>query len=289
MRAPILRPVLSVLLASIVGCTDVRGWRTVESPSLAPVETGDVVRRLAEYDVVFLGEEHDLTAVHDLQLRVTRGLFELRPSLVVSMEMFERDVQASLDAYLAGELDEEEFRARSRPWPNYDEHYRPLIEWARSAGVPVVAANVPRPVARLVTTDGAEAALARDHAPGELHAGRGAYRARFERTMRAMGDGDREILDEALDRWFAAQCIKDEAMAESIVRAYEAAWPEAFVVHWCGKFHSDFRLGTVERLLRRRPDLRVAVVSTRSGTLDARLALPAEQRGVADFVWLVRR
>src|SRR5690349_22509367 len=47
-------------------------------------------------------------------------------------EMFERDVQPALDAYLAGRLSEKDFRAQSRPWGNYDTAYRPLIERAKA-------------------------------------------------------------------------------------------------------------------------------------------------------------
>ena len=65
-----------------------------------------------------------------------------------------------------------------------------------------------------------------------------------------------------LERVFAAQCIKDDTMAESIALALaDAGEPAPVVVHWNGRFHSDFGLGTVERLRRRVPDLNIAVVS----------------------------
>jgi uncharacterized iron-regulated protein len=63
-----------------------------------------------------------------------------------------------------------------------------------------------------------------------------------------------------LARFYEAQCIKDETMAESIVQARDA-WRGWMVVHYTGAFHSDRRLGTVERLARRLPDARIAVVS----------------------------
>ena len=64
--------------------------------------------------------------------------------------MFERDVQDILDAYLKGKISEKKFLKQARPWPNYLEDYRPLIEFAKKKGMPVIAANLPRRAAAAV-------------------------------------------------------------------------------------------------------------------------------------------
>ncbi len=63
------------------------------------------------------------------------------------------------------------------------------------------------------------------------------------------------------DRFYEAQCAKDEAMAESIVRAYEAAGGGTILLHVNGAFHSNFGLGTAARVKRRAPKLRTAVIT----------------------------
>ena len=60
--------------------------------------------------------------------------------VVLSLEQFERDAQPALDDYLAGRIDEAAFLAKARPWGNYREAYRPLIEFCKARGLPVVAA-----------------------------------------------------------------------------------------------------------------------------------------------------
>ena len=92
-----------------------------------------------------------------------------------------------------------------------------------------------------------------------------------------------------MDRFFAAQCLKDDTMAESIV-AYLALAGDSrpLIVHLCGRFHSDYDLGTVERLRRRMPGLEIAVITTETEH-DSVRSLPAEERDVADFVWFVPR
>jgi uncharacterized iron-regulated protein len=65
---------------------------------------------------------------------------------------------------------------------------------------------------------------------------------------------------QSLERYYLAQCVKDETMAESIARARGGVRPR-LVVHVNGAFHSDFGLGVVERVRRRLPTARVVVVT----------------------------
>ncbi len=100
--------------------------------------------------MVFFGEEHDDPATHRVELALLRSLGERHGHIVLSLEMFERDVQPVVDEYLAGAIGHEEFLARSRPWSAYMTDYHPLVELAKARGWPVVAANVPRPLASAV-------------------------------------------------------------------------------------------------------------------------------------------
>ena len=58
--------------------------------------------------------------------------------------MFERDVQPVLDEYLAGLVREGDLLQDARPWANYRDDYRVLVEFAKEVGLPVIAANAPR-------------------------------------------------------------------------------------------------------------------------------------------------
>lgn len=272
MRNAISLLFLTIVLAS-VGCRATAA-RTVEVASGERLATSELAARMDDADVVFLGELHDSDEAHARQLALTEALLERRGDLIVSLEMFERDVQADLDLYLGGEIDEATFLARARPWPNYAKHYRPVVELAREHGLTVVAANVPRPLAAQVAREGLDSVGYQEWMPHDVEVPEGAYRESFAAAMGSHG----EELD--LDRFFAAQVVKDEAMAESIELALILAGPDPpLVVHWNGRFHSDFGRGTVERLARRRPDLDLVVVTTvRDGEA---------QPGVADYVWYV--
>lgn len=227
---------------------------------------------LARADVILVGEQHDDPNTHRLEAAMLHGLLRRGVSVTVSLEMFERDVQPSLDAYLAGTLDEEVFLKASRPWPRYATDYRSLVEAARAHKWPVVAANVPRRLASDVSKGGrpalerlqsSDAALvARD-----LRCPTDVYFERFVTEMnRHPAPGSDKWSEEQKrdtnERYYLSQCLKDETMAESIVAAFERqSGRPGTIVHYNGAFHSDFGLGVAERVRRRLPGRRVAIVS----------------------------
>ncbi len=227
---------------------------------------------LARADVVLVGEQHDDANTHRLEAAVLQGLLRRHVAVTVSLEMFERDVQPELDAFLAGSIPEEEFIQKTRPWPRYATDYRPLVEMARAHGWKVIAANVPRRLAADVSKGGKPAldtlsAEDRALAARDLQCPEDAYYARFAETMSGhAGTGDSKMSAEeqkaTVERYYFAQCLKDETMAESIVRAFERQdGQRGTIVHYTGSFHADFGAGTTARVQRRLPGRRVALVS----------------------------
>ncbi len=255
-----------------------------------------MLQQLSRADAVFLGEQHDDRGTHALQLAVLEGLARRDVKVVLSLEMFERDVQPALDAYLAGTMPESAFLADSRPWPNYGPDYRPLVELAKARGWPVIASNVPRNMASMVSRGGLAAldTLSAERLPW-VAAERDCdadsrYAKKFGRTMADMGGhGDAAMPADMIGRFYEAQCIKDETMAESVARALEAH-PDAVVVHVAGGFHVEEGLGTVERVKQRVADKSRArrvsqlpvVVFVPTADMDAVRA--SEKRHLGDWV-----
>ncbi|HMO14415.1 MAG TPA: ChaN family lipoprotein [Pirellulaceae bacterium] len=236
-------------------------------------------------DIVFLGEMHDDDATHELQLALYNAMLERRKSQVVlAMEMFERDVQPHLDAYLSGEIDEGLFLERARPWGNYQEAYRPLVERARELGKPVIASNFPRPL-RIKLMQAGDQGLdalgdSRSLAPQTLLANSDLYWKRTDNATRGhaafmpTATSDRE-------RLMSTQSLWDNSMGEACVNAIDAN-PGHQVVHLNGGFHSEYWDGTVGQVRQRRPDLHVKTVAIRAVSNPQ----AAKLRGapVADFV-----
>lgn len=224
----------------------------------------------ARSDVVFLGEHHDDPGTHRMELALLQAVARRRGNVVLALEMFERDVQPILNQYLAGTVDEGAFLKGSRPWPNYAADYRPLIEFARLHGWRVVAANVPRRTASAVASHGLDAVTqladsTRAWAAAEFRCPKDDYFKRFGVAMaqHPAGSGPPPSpgeLTAMTERFYLAQCVKDETMAESIARARSDA-TAPLVIEYNGDFHSDFSEGTAARLKRRLPDAKVLIIS----------------------------
>ncbi|MBK8097267.1 MAG: ChaN family lipoprotein [Planctomycetes bacterium] len=248
----------------------------------------ELADQLAEADVVFFGEVHDHADVHTTHQELLAALLKRHPDLVIAMEMFERDTQTALYQYLAGDMDEPEFLATTRPWPNYATDYRPVIEFARANGLPVLAANAPRDLARQVAKEGLAALPKGPLVAAATTAPEDDYWTAFQAAMGSHGGvGDKS----AMKRFYEAQCLKDDTMAESIatyVQAARARSERPLVVHFCGQMHSDFRRGTVSRLQSRLPDADIRVLSV-DEVEDPKHGLYRADPQVADWVLVVRR
>jgi uncharacterized iron-regulated protein len=231
-----------------------------------------MLAEIARADVVLVGEQHDDPNTHRLESALLQGLVRRNVPVTVSLEMFERDVQPALDAYLGGRNSEEDFLKISRPWPRYATDYRSLVEIAKDRAWPVIAANVPRKYASEIAKGGlaplsALSATERALIASDLQCPKDAY---FDRFAASMGEhpGSGEQADVAatrratLERYYQSQCAKDETMAESIAASFERhdGGPR-LIVHFTGSFHTDFGTGTVERVRRRLPGRTVAVLS----------------------------
>lgn len=266
---------------NLLDCLSIRDGKTGER-----VAWESLIQRLADADVVFLGETHDDDATHEFQLAVYRALLDRRENRVVlAMEMFERDVQPHLDAYLAGDIDEATFMGKSRPWGNYREGYRPLVELAKERKKPVVASNFPRPLRMKLMQAGDKGleALGGDDrrlAPAELLPNSDLYWKRTDNATRGHA-AFMPAANSPTDRLLSTQSLWDNSMGEACALAM-ANYPGHQVVHVNGGFHSEYWDGTASQVRQRLPNAKILTVAIRPVSNPQ----AAELRGapVADFV-----
>ncbi len=254
------------------------GAMDVTGPGGATPETvtlKQAIDTLADYDVIFVGEAHGHMGNHRLQLQVLRDLYARDPGIALSMEQFERDVQGVVDDFLAGEIGEAVLKKEGRAWPHYAQSYRPLVEFAKDKGLPVIAAETPTDVVRCVGQEGPGVIEKfsdeqKTWVAEELHLEEGAYKDKYMRFLSAsMSHGaavekegaisNPSAPSEGMERRFASQVSRDDTMAESIF-FYLQKNPGNKVVHLNGSFHSAGFLATVERLKIRMPELKIAVI-----------------------------
>jgi uncharacterized iron-regulated protein len=242
-------------------------YRIVEGATRSPVDIDTLAAKLAAADVAFLGERHDDVAGHRVQRLLVEAIAARRDNVTLALEMFERDAQEPLDHFQMGHTEEAEFLAAARPWPQYDRDYKPLVDFAIARQWPVVAGNVPRWIAAEVVRDGLDVLGGRTDAERRLFAAdlqcapSGPY---FDRFVAALGTHGEAAGNVSPVRYYESQCLKDETMAESIAQAHAAGsigGRRPLVISVNGTVHSDFRLGTVERVARRLPTASIVTVT----------------------------
>ena len=236
---------------------------------------------LMDYRVIFIGEEHESRASHDAELTILKGLAERDSNLVLALEMFERDAQDILDAYLVGKISEKKFLKQARPWPNYPKDYRPLIEYAKKKGMPVIAANIPRRAAAAVAMANKISSDVmgedRRYLPKTLHLKSKKYYQRFASSMEEMPHFT-PMKGMNVDGLYKAQVLKDSVMAASV-----EPFLDRRTLFCCGHFHCDYHLGIPYQLQKNHPKLKIAVIAMASSVENL---LMKDRSKVADFIWV---
>ena len=277
-----MRPNFALCLLGLLGACASTGSRIVVPGSDQPATVDAVAAAVVDADLVALGELHQTPGVHRTHHALLRAMYARRPDMVIAMEMFERDVQTVLLQYLNGLIDEDEFRAKSRPWPNYARDYRPVIEFAKQRGLMVLAANAPRPLATKAAKEGLDAVMGDKHLARTTSAPQDGYWESFQEMMAGHGG---MLGDDGMARFYAAQCLKDDTMAESIADHLKGFEPDRrpLAVLICGRAHSDHGWGTVQRVVERLPGFKVRVLSAETVDGPATEVVAADG-DVADFV-----
>ncbi|HYD32579.1 MAG TPA: ChaN family lipoprotein [Azospirillaceae bacterium] len=142
-------------------------WRTWQSPVLRdhPLvgmlwdpATGHIMspetmlERMAKAKYVLLGEKHDNVDAHRLQTWALDGLVRAGRKPAVVFEMITTSRTPELDSYLAANPRDAAGLGAALEWdksgwPEW-EQYRPIAQVALSAGLPLVAGNLPRETVR---------------------------------------------------------------------------------------------------------------------------------------------
>jgi uncharacterized iron-regulated protein len=283
-----------ILLLCLVLCScsfRAEEYQIFDTETGGQVSLEELAAKLSDSEIVLLGEYHGNEKIHRFQAELIARLHELKPELVISMEMFERDTQEVLDKYLEGYIEEEEFIAEARAWNNYRTDYRPIIEYARENDLSVIAANVPRRYAADLSRVGLSfmeniPEEERDYLAGEVIITEDEYQERFFETMQFMAhhmNGDDEESNQRLFNIYAAQSLKDDTMAESIVLFREKT-EEGIVVHLTGDFHIRNRLGIYTKLKLLDEDLKISSISPYLVPVGEKYEYSKEFSNIADYV-----
>ncbi|MBJ6119324.1 ChaN family lipoprotein [Pontibacter sp. BT310] len=249
------------------------------------VKYSRMLDELQKADVVLFGEQHNDPIAHWLQLEIAKDLHKAhQQKFAIGAEMFETDVQLVLDEYLNGQIAENNFEQESRPWPNYKTDYKPVVRFAKDAGIPFVATNVPRRYAAIVASGGLTAL---DNLTPEAKT----YIAPLPIVVEMDLPGYKNMLsmfgsnthgNTKAQSIVQAQALKDATMAYVILNQVVKGNK---VLHLNGSYHSDNYEGIGWYLKQKQPNLKVATITT--VTQEDLEKLTDENKNKADFILVV--
>ena len=228
------------------------------------------------YRHVYVAEQHGEERAHETQVEVLDALHAQGVTLEVGVEWLPREAQPALDRWVGGEISEEDLAEAvgwKKAWGAEMAGYLLVFRWAREHGVPMVGLNAPVGLARRFARGGRagldEADVARmpplDTANEAQHAW---FCAWMQELMGDHGDKDKHGADGAHKpkeappetdeeatfqcegvppRYYLAQVLRDEAMAQAAAERMEAMDGGTFVV-LAGLGHIVFGLGIPERV-----------------------------------------
>ncbi|MCW3161753.1 ChaN family lipoprotein [Chryseobacterium oryctis] len=224
------------------------------------IKTEKLIKQLAEYDVVFFGENHNNSINHWLQLKVTEALYQQKNGqIILGAEMFERDNQSHLNQYLSGKFDAKTLRDSARLWNNFSTDYKPLVDFAKAKKLDFIATNVPRRYASQTAKEGLESL-------NKLSEKDKSYIAQLPIKVTLDTPGYPEMkamMGEHAEgpkvmNFISAQAIKDATMAESILKNIQ---PGKLFIHYNGNYHSKEFGGIYWYIKQKNPNLKMAVIS----------------------------
>ena len=197
-------------------------------PGSGQADYANIVARAVKHSVVLLGETHVNADHHRWQLQMLAAMHAVRPDMVIGFEMFPRRVQAVLDRWIAGELDEKAFLAASewnRVWNTDPQLYLPLFHFARMNHIPMVALNIEPKLRRQVAEKGfygvpleEREGLTRPAAPSQAYLDflLPIYKQHDRKDKQ---EGEISYDDPDFRRFYAGQQLWDRAMAQMLQAA----------------------------------------------------------------------
>lgn len=234
------------------------------------LEFNDIIEKIARSRIVYVGETHVNQADHILQYRVLKAIHDRYPELAIGMEMFNKNSQEALDAYIAGEIGEREFLKKSEYYKNwgYDyRFYRDILQFARRYSLPVIALNLDKEIVSNTFKNGGIAGLedeVKETLPQERNLDMPGYRERL--SMVFQGHSGPHFNEQKLVTFVQAQVLWDETMAQQIVDFLQEN-PERKMIVIAGSGHVVKENAIPPRVARRLDAEQSVVVNVRENEL----------------------
>ena len=253
-------------------------WRPPEViVDTTPIKFAALPGVLTKAQVILIGELHDRYDHHLTQLELICRLHARDPEIAIGVEFVQQPFQAVLDAYLSRRIGENELLRDSEYFERWGFDYRlyaPIVAFARTNSIPVIALNVPGETTAKVAREGLEALgpEERQFVPSHGLVADGQYRSRLKRVF----DNHSGVATGEFEDFLNAQLLWDEGMAERAARyLYDHEATRLVIV--AGNGHVAYRNAIAARIEARHPGKVNIVSQDQAGVSDADFELRSEE------------
>jgi uncharacterized iron-regulated protein len=259
------------------------GDHILQTSNRTTLGLGQILSDLKGAPIIFVGEQHNDTSHHDIQLRILRTLHNLGTQVAVGLEMFTTRDQQYLDSWIQGSLSEKEFiRAHERNWGNTWKFYSAIYRYAREKGIPLIGLNIPEEITTQVARQGFSS-LSLDQR-SQLPLVSCDIDEKYMSFIKvALSVHESSGSSREFESFCEAQLIWDTAMAFRLVQNLERN-PGVTVVVIAGNSHS-WRPGIPEQLSRFGDGIDYRIILPEVPPIQTRKLI---NRTVADYLWLMK-
>ena len=166
-----------------------------------------------------MGEKHTDPVHHEIQLNIIKDIFKLNQHIFVGMEMFDRSYQPVLDQWAAGGLDRKAFLKKTHWYANWKMDYQlyaDILDYVKENRIKLIGLNIPFHIPPKIATGGISSLsnTEKQHLPTDIDTSNSGHR----RYVKKIFDLHHVAGMDDFENFYAAQCVWEDAMAESIAR-----------------------------------------------------------------------
>jgi uncharacterized iron-regulated protein len=235
----------------------------------------ELIGQLSDIRIIYVGEQHTLSAHHQAQLKIIRALVESGRKIRVGMEMFDHTYQDRLDQWSRGGVQWDDFLQNSHWYANWrfdDSLYKEMLLYIKEKQLKLVGLNIPFHLPRKIAVGGLESLRAseRDLLPQQIDLTHSEHRAYIKRIHQMHNIKGRDNFD----HFYAAQCTWEDGMAQAVA---ENLGEDTMVVI-AGNGHIIRKFGIPNRAFKRsQAPFKTIYLTTPGNPISL---------AVADFIWV---
>lgn len=220
-----------------------------------------LVQEIKNNQVIYIGENHDNSSHHQIQLYIIKTLYNQNKRIAIGMEMFQSKFQNTVNDYIFGNISEKKFLKKTeynKRWGYDYSLYKPLIDFAKTNNVPVIALNIESEIIKDISNKGISKLHASDlnKLPKHINFTDKNYRQFLYEIFKDHPNQNKK----SFQKFYSIQLVWDEYMAERI-DSFLRQNKEYQVVILAGNGHIVHGYGIPQRLFMRNKIEYIAVLN----------------------------